>query len=224
MKHVCSEDMKGFDQLLSLPPEDAERAAVEACPRCGSRFLAFQAFLRAQDVAGADPEEAEKRLTELVQGLTADLVGEPANGRPGFWERFRRSMVGPRVLVPAMAAALLIALGVLRWHPWVDDSPGLRSNSADVQTVVLLSATAVSDGALDVSWEPVALADAYAVRLLRADLTEIRRVGPIVDTSAHIDTAAARSEGGVYWQLVALQNGDEIAASAIREFSPPASR
>ncbi len=217
MKHVCHDDMSGFDRLLHLPETHPDRTAVEDCPRCASRFLAFRTFLEGRDIAGADPVEAEKHLSEYVTAQAAAHLGPAPAESEGWWTRLRRVLSAPRVVMPTLVAVTLIAIGVWRWQPWVDRSLEVRSTGVPhTSAVMILSVGAAADGSVDIAWEPVESADAYAIRLLRADFTEIHRLGPVTVTTLSI--AASESPDGVrYWQVVALKGGDEIAASPIRE-------
>jgi hypothetical protein len=223
VSHTCRDDMGDFDRLLQLPADHPERAEVEACPRCGSRLLEFQMFLRGDDVAGAQPADAEARLSERLGAHGASLLGRGVGARDGWWMRLRRLLASPQVAVPALVAMAVIAVGIWRWQPWVDRSLEVRSTTAEAPTVAIVSEQADSDGGLAIAFKPVPSADAYAVRLLRADFTEIRRLGPVTTASIKIDSADVPAGERVYWQVVALKSGDEIAVSPIRSF-PPAPR
>lgn len=214
MSHVCRDDMGSFDRLLRLPPDHPERAEVEACPRCGARFLEFQMFLQGADVEGADPAGAERVLSERVRVLASAQAD-------GWWTRVRRSFSSPKMLVPALVAMAVIAIGVWRWQPWVDRSLEVRSTEVSSPGVVIESTRTNPDGSVEVAWRAFPSADAYAVRVLRADLTEIRRIGPVTATTARIDDAGLPSGTKFYCQVVALQGGDRIASSPIRKLPRP---
>lgn len=217
MSHVCRDDMSGFDRLLRLPPDAPERVEVEACPRCGARFLEFRAFLRGDDVPGANPVEAEERLSSLVDAHAPELLGQPRRDGDGWWARVRRGLSTPRVVVPALALMAIIVVGVWRWQPWVDRSLEVRSTAVERGSITLISVEEGDDGGVSVTWAPVPSADSYAVRLLGARFTEIRRIGPVTTTDIRIEPADLPSDKPLYWQVVALQGGDEIASSPIRE-------
>jgi hypothetical protein len=211
MSHVCREDLTGFDRLLRLPAEHPDRKAVEDCPRCGSRLRAYQAFLRASDAPGSDPGGAQARLTAFIAS-TLPAALPPAREAPTGQTRWK--LPGFRWLVPVAAVVIMIAIGVWRMQPANDRSHDVRA-VGDAATLVMLPVRQVN-GALELSWEPVPSADAYEVRLLTSDFTEVRRVGPVSATTLRLSVDDERAS---YCQVVALALGDEIAASAIRRLA-----
>jgi hypothetical protein len=112
------------------------------------------------------------------------------------------------------AVVIMIAIGVWRMQPANDRSHDVRA-VGDAATLVMLPVRQVN-GALELSWEPVPSADAYEVRLLTSDFTEVRRVGPVSATTLRLSVDDERAS---YCQVVALALGDEIAASAIRRLA-----
>ncbi len=46
---------------------DARREHLAGCPRCRARLASYLSFLQAEDVAGADPDDAGARLAALLR-------------------------------------------------------------------------------------------------------------------------------------------------------------
>ncbi len=207
MSHACRDDMTGFDHLLQLPAHHPDRKDVEDCPRCGARLLAYQAFMLAGDVTGADAAAAQTRLTAFIASESASALPQAIAAASARRERWKFFEI--RWLVPAAAVLIVAAIGVWRMQPGTDRSTEVRA-VGDASRIVLLPAPPV-DGATEIAWEPVSSADAYQVRLLGPDFAELRRVGPVQETSIRVESAAAS-----YYQVVALAHGDEVAASPIR--------
>lgn len=219
MSHVCREDIVGFDQLLKLPATHSDRKAVEDCPRCGARLLAYQKFMLASDLSGADAKAAQKHLTAFIEAEAARSLPPPKVSKQTA-PRGLFAFPQLRWVVPVAAVLVAVAIGVWRMQPGIDRAPEVRA--VDDATTIELLQVQLMNGAVELTWEPVPTAEEYAVRLLDQSFAEIRRAGPTPTTTLRVDLDS--SEGVRYCQVVALQSGDEIAVSPIRRLPAAESR
>jgi len=53
--------------LVAPAARDGMRVHLAHCPRCRARLASFLSFLEAEDVAGADPDDADARLAAVLR-------------------------------------------------------------------------------------------------------------------------------------------------------------
>lgn len=193
MRHECLKPEELDQEALS---ETVRRQAAE-CPRCHELLASFDQFMRAEELPGSRPDEAEQQLGTFLQGLPPRLV------------RTRRSrrILGMRPVGWGVAAAAAVAL-VFLWprQAEIPELPTLRDEVS--ASFGLLSPEAGQSGWL-LRWTGVEEADAYEVRLYSTSLEELRRIGPLDTTFTTLEYPA---EDGVtwLWRAVALRGGDVI--------------
>ena len=192
--------------LKELREDDPKRRHAASCPRCSSLLFAFEEFTRASQRPGARVAEAEADLgryisTHIEAAPAENVSGAPRHGR-GRWFDFSFMK-----MVTVAAAAVLLAVVVVRWQPWESKSIVYRGEpSAQFSG---LAAARSQDGSIDMHWNAVQGADAYRVTVLGKDLSEITRLAPAAALSAHV----APGGDAYYWQVTALAEGAEILTS-----------
>ncbi len=215
--HPNSDDLVELERVLSLPADHPERVKYEARPDFAALSLGFQKFVTAEDVEGAQPEAAEATLSQFVSRNMAQALG-PQKQRPdNLLDRLQMifgSWLRPAVLAPvAVLAVAFVAFGL--WQPQPGNEPVLRSIE-NAPTVSLSAPVFATNGNLTLSWQPVTGADAYLVRLLGADFSELQEIGPTSNTMLEISADKWSSMGTVrFWLVEALQAGDAIQRSAV---------
>ncbi len=195
--------------LKQLGADDPRRRHATTCPRCSSLLFAFEAFVEAGAVDGANPVAAEAELARFiatsVAGKQADSIsGGPRRGR-GRW--FDASLLR---YAAAAAAVVLLAVVVARWQPWQSKEIVYRGEASARFTG--LRATATGEGTFALHWDAVKSADAYRVTILSEDLSEITRLAPGASLSARADLRGAAGTP-YYWQVTALLEGSELLTS-----------
>ncbi|HET6348859.1 MAG TPA: hypothetical protein VFH88_07215 [Candidatus Krumholzibacteria bacterium] len=196
--------------LGQLPDDDPVRRHAATCPRCSARWFAYQEFVRAQSLEGADAEDADTRLARFIEthieaAETAPVTGSPRRGR-GRWFDVSWLRLGLAAVV-----LVVVAVTVWRWQPWVPKEPLYRGETSAHFTG--LHAAAGTDGLIELTWDPVRNADAYRVTMLAQDLTEIEQLGPTPALSIRFDPSADGVKPAWYWQVTALYQGGELLTS-----------
>jgi hypothetical protein len=206
MTQGCFPDA-ALDQVAGWDPADPRRAHLDACPGCRARLAAYLSFVKAEDVPGADPEDAEARLSAVLAGLAgASAAAPPRATRP------RRA----RWLRPALAVAatLVVAVGLWRGLAAVSARPAaglvLRGEGEARPAPVVQPARALDGGRLALSWRRQPQADAYRVALHDADLRQVAVLDAGADSTLAVTPGAAR-----YWRVLALRGGAEIGRTEL---------
>lgn len=213
MKNDCI-PVEALGTLDALPADHPMRRHAATCPRCSSLLFAYAEFARAEDVEGADPADAERRLDAFIErevergrAGAAPVTGAPKPGRGRWFDVpvFRFAAV--------TAAIVLAAVVVWQWQPWGRDEIVYRSGAGGAAGAIAVETPRVlEDGALELAWSEVPGADAYEVALLGPDLAELALFPVRGATSLRVD--ATRAAGAAYWQVGALREGGVIANSA----------
>lgn len=193
--------------LDTLADDDPGRIHVERCPRCRARLASYRSFLRADDVEGADPEDAEGRLSAALALLAAGRDAD--RGAPGFARALRLPARRAMRSVLSLAAVLVVAAGLWRaLMPSPAGEPGalvLRGDAVPPNAPLALPSRSLPDGRLSLAWRRQPEADGYRVILHDADLAEVARVDAGADSTVVVLSGVAR-----FWRVVALREGDEI--------------
>lgn len=219
-----------FEAIRRLDARDPRRRHVEECPRCRALLAAYRAFMAGRDEL-ADPA-AEARLGELLareiaaepepESVPAPVPASPGPPPLGGLLAFLRTLAGPQLLRPALAAAtvLIIGIAVLRpWQPAPEHDIVLRGESSPgaERVVVLQPPRLVAGGELELGWSACPGADGYRVQLLSTGLTEVARFEVDADTTLRIPAARLAAPGAaspqLLWRVEALLDGDVIAHS-----------
>jgi len=221
MKNECI-DIELIPDTLELPSDDSRRRHVETCSRCSAVLASYQAFMKEETVAGADPEAAHTRLTAFVEseiGVTREEGESPARSSDPPRKGLLSRVTGTFFMRPAMAAAALVivAAGVLWWRPWAPEEIVLRGSTpaGEIQPLVLSAPQILSEDEVVLDWTPMDGADSYQVHLYDEDLNTIVLFEPTVETTLVISRSVipADAPGVLIWRVVALQKGDEIGSS-----------
>jgi hypothetical protein len=199
--------LEALGTLGTLDAEDPRRLHIERCARCSAMLAAYREFVRADAPGRAPMRDADARLAafiaERVENVEA-TTGAPRRPR-GRWLQM------PAVRFAATTAAfLLIAVAVTRFLP---DSSEVVLRGDPHAAFSLEVPRSLEDGALELSWEPVANADAYQVTILGTDLSEVYRTPATGETRVELDLSALPAEA-TRWQVTALREGGAIAESA----------
>jgi len=218
-----------LEQLTSIaeaPAGSAERAHLDACPRCQAQLLALRAFVAPSTLpAQARSSEAEAELDRFIDQLTAEP--EPQTQRriaaaPAFpwWKRWFSP--GPRLVLSAAMVAVVVA------GTWMAQLPageravtrGGTMGTSDAGGVTTSDAALKSDGWV-LEWQPVADATGYEVLLLGADLAERARfdAGTATQLSLSLSALPAGVDAGeaLAWQVEARRGTDVVARSSVAE-------
>jgi hypothetical protein len=216
-------------ELADLSPDDPRVQALESQPRAQAQLRAYRDFVAPGDVpAGARVAEAEARLGEMLEtelgvaiGATerAPSVAPPASRprRAGVWSWLRPG------LRPAFAIAALV---IVAGGAWVvtqskrgTNEPILRGIAPGTPTGVIANETPeqLPNGALRLSWAPVADATAYTVVFLSADLSEVARIDALSSPHLVLDPNALlpglTPHTNVLWRVIAWHGADELGRS-----------
>src|SRR5688572_33246965 len=105
--------------VATLPVDDPRRKHAAACPRCSTLMFAYDAFVRADDVAEADPHAAELRLEQFIAANVV-AASEPArvSGGPRP-ERGRHVGFFSWRIVLVVAAVVICSVDLLSCVLWV---------------------------------------------------------------------------------------------------------
>jgi hypothetical protein len=224
--------------LATLPEGDSRRRHLDRCPRCRALSMSYSEFLHDRSLPeGADPADAEARLTRTFRGEQARRKAANSDGRASFpgsvLPRSGRSFhwLLPSWRRPAFALAVVVMLAGTAYLGWEwtlhghgpdvlrggSPSPSVGSPGPSRQTTWLLPVERDPAGHPVLRWRSQPGADGYQVRLFGSDLSDFARIGPQVDTVLVLDPRilppGAPSTGEIGWQVVAQRQGRPLAAS-----------
>lgn len=186
---------------LSESDPEVERHAAD-CPRCHALLESYRSFLAAEAVPGARTQEAERDLDRLLR--TRVLA--------------RRRRPPRRVLEPAAWLAAVAALLLFAWIPRMSTGPDESvPRGAHPERLQLLSPQSVDGGWL-LRWDFVDEADHYELRLYSVDLSEVDRIGDLVETQFLLSEAG---EDARLWRVYAYHQNELLAVSAVGTLSKP---
>ena len=213
-------------------PDAATSHHVRECPRCRNRLRLWDEFRAAPVEGGAPAPAARLRLQELIDHLATAPAGAAAReeSRPapamGIVERFRQHW-GAGSLRPALVAASLVIVAGAAFMTWQMTHPGpdMLRGAGSSEVFVELEAPRSVPAGVELSWAPVEGADSYQVRLLTAELTEIRTLAVphgtgLVVSADSLPTASAAGEVLAY-RVVALRGGAVVASSRVGTLRRP---
>jgi hypothetical protein len=217
MTEIKCVDVERIGSVLEYPADHPVRRHTEECPRCRSLVQSYQAFLEASPAPGAGVTEARPRLDAAIRrGADAAFPAQARAPFPmksgGWW----RAWVRP---VPALATALVVVAAAFLFWPRGEPTSLLRE-SGQAADAWNLSVAAPTDGSVLLSWNEVAGADAYEVRIYGPELDELLRL-PSTATSVAVGRSAFPADlpagADLTWVVTALRGGD------VMQTSPPGS-
>ena len=232
-RHECfgPEDL---DALLEAHQGDPRRTEAEACPRCAANLALYARFLSPKTHAGANLDDARRRLRTFVErefgGGPADephQVSGPKQRPVRPWAWWPRQLLGP----VWAAAAIVVAIGaVALFRSQMGDGrdvlrggPAPREGASGV--IESFPAVALPSGSWQLRWRAAPNAVRYEVELLTVALEGSRRLPVGVDTTLALDRETLLDAGPagepLYWRVVAIGAGGEIAASPPRTLASP---
>lgn len=213
--------MEQLARVRELPAGSAERAHVDACPRCRARLVALAEFERT-DVAlprEAGAEHAIARLDAEIEALTsAPAVAARAPEGPGW---LMRLFAPPAVRFAGAFAALVLvaAAGWLVMRPAGESLvPGERVVRGDGAVPGAPSLASVADG-WEITWPAVAGAESYDVVFLDAELRELGRVTGVTGTMLSLRRGALPA--GISPGTTLLIEIDARAGGGVLEMTTP---
>lgn len=212
-------DIERIPDVLDLPLDDSWRRHVEGCPRCSAILASYRAFVREEAATGADPENADSRLTAFL----ASKIGAPgeaaANKKEPLSKRLLSRFTQTASLRPVWVSAVLVivAASLWWWQPWTEDRTVLRGTkpAAFHEPLDLKAPQKLSRGAVRLEWMPMPGADSYQVCIYDQDLQTVCRLEPTRETTMVVDRhmLPADTPSALIWRVVALERGDEIGWS-----------
>lgn len=219
-------EVEQLAEIAVLSEGDARRAHLTHCPRCRARLAEYESFLRfPSEVAGADVQDADRRLAEV---LATEIASRARCSDASFLGRIAARVSLPRSYRAWGVAAVVVIAGVITLSLLGRHSGErvLRGHApaSGTSAVTLLAPEKMADQIV-LRWRKQSQADAYIIRLYHADLTDLARFGPIIDTVLvlHAGEVAglAPADAVLGWSVSALRGGDEIAASPIDPLRVP---
>ncbi len=230
-------DIAEMQDVFELPRSHPRRRHLEECPRCASLFASLRSFSDTSDEpAGADFEDADRRLSEAVENRIVRATSARADrasvqeSAPSaiarVFEYLQRSPLRPITAVAVLAIALLGIRMIVNAPHEPSRTRTLRGETAPgKQQPVLESPRLLTDGGTRLSWRPVERAQSYRVVFYRADMSEVARweTGPesnLLLNAAKVE-ALAEAREPLFWGVTALRGRDEIGRSPIRVFTVP---
>jgi hypothetical protein len=212
-----------LEVILALPEGDPRLAHAEECPACRALLLSYKKFMAPGGEAGVtERDDAARRLADFI----AKEIAAPGSGAGGekvvpFRRKLTTWFAGGK-LRPALALAAVVALVVI--VPLIGRGPGdapitgvLRENGS--APALRGEVSVLSDGRVELTWDPVEEADAYRVVLYGADLEEAARFDVAGRSSLTVDPEGISPSGGsgtLLYRVLALRGGDEVARSELR--------
>jgi hypothetical protein len=210
--------------IAKLPAGDPRLAHLGECARCRALLALYRKSLdpgQLPPAARLDDARAvlSRRLEEGIRGTTLHLTtsGPAAHG---FWQRLTEALRGP-AMRPAWGAVVVVALIVVVWQvaqsPEETSSPPPLRGGGALESPVAAAPARLSNNHYLLTWTPVADAESYQVVLLLPGLDELTRLDAGGQTRLEVDLQTlplpADPPTGLFWQVVALKSGNQIAAS-----------
>jgi hypothetical protein len=225
-------------ELLALqtrPIGDPGRLHLDACPRCRNRVALYADFTQPSSLpAEVDLADAERRL--------GASLGTRRRAAPAAQDRAPRTVrEGPGLLHSLLApfgglgpwrlavagGGLIAAVALVVIHPWqpASDPTGALRSGGTAEEVELQAPSVLPDGWIRLAWTPDPQAEAYRIRVLGPDLTEIlsRDVTGATALVVERGTLPASIPTGTVlgWNVAVLRGGGEIRRSSTGTLRAP---
>jgi hypothetical protein len=197
---------------------DAEKAHVQACPRCEAEFVLWQEFTDSKPTP-AEGAAVQWITSELHRRTAAPRVPLPATGTGWFSSLQMRSVMG-------LAAAAVLAVGVVGYIAW-DPEPrvGLPAPGEQIYRTASLDVIAptgdVPKAPTELVWMTFDGAVRYDVQVLEIDRTVLWRTTSLAPPVRLPGSVVEQIVPGktLLWDVTAIDgSGTSIATSGPQRF------
>ncbi|MFC1572860.1 hypothetical protein ACFL6M_04595 [Candidatus Eisenbacteria bacterium] len=230
MSEQCysAEELAG---IAGLPEDHPRRAHLADCACCRAQLILFRKFMDPALPAGAQEERAEEELTAAVRRKvwgeaesdsgraeqdTLTLAREGRHLRAAFALRLLRPVL-------AIAAVVMAVLAVQQvWPPQRERPDNVILRGGSRETILVADPVRLPNGQIRLTWNALESNVVYRVVFYDVTQKEILRIDAAGDTVAILDPSeipASEERAGLLWRVVAMRDGDELAASSTRTLS-----
>jgi len=177
---------------------------------CGEMGAAERDRTLAHVMSCTDCRTIHRSLLEVQREAAAMERPAPANAGTTYrvW-----------TIAGSLAAAAAVVMAVL--IPWPSAGPSAgdvtRSNPASAEVVVVAPAARSVLSSRRFSWQPVAGADTYEIRVNGEDGSRVWSV-TVAENNATLPDGVALTPGAYYWQVTAQKQKATLAASPLIPF------
>jgi hypothetical protein len=220
-EHLEAEELR---DVLDAPESDARRRHLNGCTRCQVLIEAYQGFL--EEPKEPDPAaEALRRSLQAAIDARSDFSAESRADRRVPAGRSLRSVIARLLSQPIPALATLALIGgvaIIYLQLMPESREGrLRQRAPShargtAGNVELAPPVHRPDGSIELSWNPVAGADSYEIRIYSGSLDEVARLGPQPATQLRLnraDPSLANVPDMFLIKVLALHESDPIGES-----------
>jgi len=233
-------------RIVDLGSNNPQRSHLDECPRCQARLETYQEFMHPDnEFDQAEFDHAMDKLgSEIDQEIfgasntdsTSNTYGSSGNNldtqnnaatiasqpnKPSVFH-FRSPYVRASL---ALAACLLLFFSLSDiWNRPDGDTILLRSDdpTQPKEDLALDEPKYLSNGSVELSWQPILEADSYIVVILNAELDEVARQpavssSPLLLDISHLEDLLGEP-GNYAWYVIALKNGNKLLVSRSAAF------
>lgn len=206
-----------FARLLSLPENHPDRLRVASTPEFVARVRLLREFeAPSDDLLPPDGLSAARELeARLARGGGAPAPRETRGA-------VVRALIGLFGGTPQRALAFASVLVIAMTGTWLmtREAPDRAVRGGSHGSAIEIAAPRATANGIELSWTPMAGADAYRVVFYASNLEELARVGPIHGTRLELRSGALpaglRAGTDVLAEVTALRGEDPIATSSPR--------
>lgn len=194
-------------RLETADAADPARRHLDACARCAALATAYAEFVRAAPGGDADLDDARRRLDAFIAERIERIPASAPATRRWF------EVAAPRRMLMFAASAAVVAVLAVSLARRQSGPEEMVLRGSDVESQLATYTVAVN-GSAPLIWAPVDGADSYRITILREDLTELTRIGPLAENM--LDFAPADHDlaaGRYFWEVTALAGGDPVASA-----------
>ncbi|MDH4036171.1 MAG: hypothetical protein OEX18_12960 [Candidatus Krumholzibacteria bacterium] len=218
-------DVEHIGNVLEYPEDHPVRRHVADCPRCRTLAENFRAFMRAETTADAGLDRARVELDGAIARLAGRALPAASPAERGVKRMsWVRGLLRPMPALAAVAVVVAVAAVVLTRDRGFE-TPVLRTQDGAGTAWLLHEPALRRDGAIVLSWEAVAGADAYQVGVFGVVLESLATLGPVLETSVVLDRSALPADlpdnADLTWRVIALRAGAQVAVSEPRSVRMP---
>jgi hypothetical protein len=212
------EDLGTLDEL---DPDHPRLLHLDRCPRCRSLDTAYREFRKPSPDAAldADLRDSRSRLTATIRKHVYGDGTAPSSGEPGsfFGRLFSTRLLRPAGATAAVMLTVVVMFIVLQPSAPPSEEIILRGSPESTGEIKLFPPLVTANGSVEFRWATTLEAESYQVLLRSTGLDELARLEPVADTVFVLlpDSLPTLrdTDGLVFWQVIALRDGNEIAIS-----------